>query len=258
MRYSLKILGCGYYNSLPNHPNENKTEPRKVDCFELEFFLSDSGISVLNNVKYSLKSGSLIFSKPGDIRYSYLHFKTYYVHFTVADPALKGVLLSLPCFLNSSKSDCVKKYFIKIIHSFNSTSVLENYSSYAQLISLLSLISKFEVDALSGSDVLGKAKKFIEQHYSENLTVKSIAKHCSISETHLYRIFKKSNSISPNDYLLDVRISAARKLLCITDLSINEIAFTCGFNSQCYFSDCFKRKNSISPSSFRKLYKYPF
>ena len=37
--------------------NENKTEPRKVDCFELEFFLSDSGISVLNNVKYSLKSG---------------------------------------------------------------------------------------------------------------------------------------------------------------------------------------------------------
>lgn len=257
MYYMPQILNCGFYDSMPNRPNQKKSEPRNVNHFELELFISDSGISVVNDIKYPLKNGCLLFSKPGDIRYSYLHFKAYFVHFAVDDPTLKSELMQLPTFLHTSKNNQIKECFMKIIHSFFSSSLLENFSANAQLIPLLSFINNLEENHSYNTDILSKARKFIEQNYSENITVKTIAEHCNISETHLYRIFKNSLSTTPNDYLLDIRISAARKLLCNTNLSICEITFACGFNSQSYFADCFKRKNSISPSKFKKLHKYP-
>lgn len=255
MLCSFHILRCGVYDSALYNLNKKKTDPRKVDFFELEFFLDDSGISVLNDIKYALKSGCLLFAKPGDVRYSYLHFKAYYIHFTVNDAELKKELMNFPGFFYTSGSDHVKEHFMRIIHSFYFSSVLEKFSAHAQLISVLSMVNELEV-ASSSNDILRKAKRYMEQHYSENITVNAIAKHCNISETHLYRIFKNTLSISPNDYLLDLRISSARKLLVSTELPVGEIAFACGFRSQCYFADCFKRKNQVSPSHFRREYKY--
>ena len=122
MYYMPQILNCGFYDSMPNRPNQKKSEPREVHFFELELFISDSGISVVNDIKYPLKNGCLLFSKPGDIRYSYLHFKAYFIHFAVDDPTLKSELIKLPTFLRTSESNQIKKFFMKIIHSFFSSS----------------------------------------------------------------------------------------------------------------------------------------
>jgi transcriptional regulator GlxA family with amidase domain len=61
---------------------------------------------------------------------------------------------------------------------------------------------------------------------------------------------------SPHDYLLTRRISAAKGLLIGTDLPLSEVAIRCGFNSQAYFSDCFRRKTGQTPGSFRKNASY--
>lgn len=251
-----KILCCGFYDSSVHQPDLKKSEPRRVDFFELELFKTNSGISVLNGIKYPLKTGSLLFSKPSDIRYSYLHFQTYYIHFTVKNPQLKAILRDLPSFIDSSESKKIKDHFTQIIQSYYSSSVLEKFRASAELISLLSLINNFAENELSSHDTIKKAKSYIERNYSDDITVKSIADYCNISETHLYRIFRNSLGISPNDYLSDIRLSASRKLLCSTELSIGEIALSCGFNSQSYFSNCFKQKHSISPTKFRTSHHY--
>ena len=159
-------------------------------------------------------------------------------------------------FLKDLENEGLKERFMKIIQLFYSASALDKFAAHAELISLISAVSKLK-DASGTASILGKAKRFIEGHYSENITVKSIAGHCNVSETHLFRVFKNSLSTSPNDYISEVRIAAAKKLLCITEMSVNEIAYSCGFNSLSYFSDCFKRKCNTSPSAFRKQYKYP-
>jgi len=256
MRYSPQIIVCGIYDSLQCRPNDKKSEARLVNHFEIELFIADSGIIVLNDTKYPISRGALLLAKPGDVRYSYLPFKTYFVHFSVNDPELKAELMSLNSFWAAPEDDRLKERFTKIIQLFYSASSLDKFAARAELISLLSAAAGLG-SGVDGIDILGKAKRFIEGHYSENITVKNIAKHCSISETHLFRIFKTRLSVSPNDYLSDVRIAAAKKLLCVTEMSVNEIAFACGFNSFSYFSDCFKRKCKTSPSAFRKEYKYP-
>lgn len=256
MRYSPQIIVCGIYDSLQCRPKDKKSEARLVNHFEIELFIADSGIIVLNDTKHPISRGALLLAKPGDVRYSYLPFKTYFVHFSVNDPELRNELMSLNSFWPAPEDDSLKERFAKIIQLFYSASILDKFAAHAELISLLSAVAGLG-NGVDGIDILSKAKGFIERHYSENITVKNIAKHCSISETHLFRVFKSSLSASPNDYLSEVRIAAAKKLLCVTEMSINEIAFACGFNSLSYFSDCFKRRCNISPSAFRKEYKYP-
>ena len=258
MYYLPEIQVCGFFDSSVYFAAIKKTKQRIVTSFELEFFLENSGISVLNDVRYPNRKESLLFAKPGDIRYTYNPFKTYYIHFNVNDPGLRSALMQFPAFLNPTESKQIKKTVLKIIHSFHSSNVLENYAASAELVTLLTAISKIEGNHSEDSSILHIAQKFIEQNYSEKLSNEDIAKHCNISETHLYRIFKNSYSCTPNDYLLDVRLSAARQLICSTNLTINEIAQSCGFNSQSYFSDCFKRKNAITPTALRKRNQYPF
>lgn len=255
MKHLPQIIVCGIYDSRLGPQSGKKSETRLVNHFEIELFKADSGISVINDIKHPIKSGSLLFVKPGDVRYSYFPFETYYVHFSVSDPELTDELMTLPTFLTDLENEGFKERFMKIIQLFYSALVLDKFAAHAELISLLSAISKLK--ASNSTNILGKAKRFIEGHFSENITVKSIAGHCNISETHLFRLFKNSLSVSPNDYLSEVRIAAAKKLLCVTEMSVNEIAYSCGFNSLSYFSDCFKRKCNTSPSAFRKQYKYP-
>ena len=256
MKQLPQIIVCGIYDSRLGPQSGKKSEIRLVNHFEIELFKADSGISVINDIKHPIKSGSLLFVKPGDVRYSYFPFETYYVHFSVSDPELAAELMTLPTFLTDLENEGLKERFMKIIQLFYSASILDKFAAHAELISLLSAVSKLK-DASGTASILGKAKRFIEGHFSENITVKSIAGHCNISETHLFRIFKNSLSVSPNDYLSEVRIAAAKKLLCVTEMSVNEIAYSCGFNSLSYFSDCFRRKCNTSPSAFRKQYKYP-
>lgn len=79
-----------------------------------------------------------------------------------------------------------------------------------------------------------------------------IAKESGYSEGHLRRLFKEVYKVSPMQYLNDLRIETAKKLLLSTGLSIKEISEQCGFNSPFYFSNVFKAKFGRSPARYRE------
>jgi AraC-like DNA-binding protein len=58
--------------------------------------------------------------------------------------------------------------------------------------------------------------------------------------------------MSPSEYLLNVKIEKAKKLLKYTDHAITEICYLCGFSSASYFTQAFKRKTGVSPSYYKK------
>ena len=100
-----------------------------------------------------------------------------------------------------------------------------------------------------------KLKEIVKVH-KENISVEEISAACNISPAYLHKIFKNTLSITPGNYLLNIRISAAQNLLVNTHQSLIEIAFNCGFNSQSYFSDCFKKNIGVTPKDFRKNATY--
>lgn len=93
---------------------------------------------------------------------------------------------------------------------------------------------------------------YISKHYKENITSSTLSNACSISQTHLRRLFKNYFGISPFKYIYKVRITAAKSLLCSTNISITDIAQEVGYLSQTSFNNHFKHFTGITPSEYRK------
>ncbi len=85
------------------------------------------------------------------------------------------------------------------------------------------------------------------------LKVADLCRAFYISESQLRRNLKKRTGLSPNEYILTLRINKAKNELFSTDKSIKDIAFSCGFSSPYYFSRCFSNSTGISPLKYRKL-----
>ncbi|BBL91409.1 AraC family transcriptional regulator [Vibrio rotiferianus] len=106
---------------------------------------------------------------------------------------------------------------------------------------------------------LSRALVFIEQHFSDvGVNSDAIAKAAFISKRQLERLFRQFLDTSPNQYLRDVQLNYATKLLCEeNERSVQHIAEQCGFSDSNYFSKCFKQKFQHSPRSYRKQHFLP-
>lgn len=108
-------------------------------------------------------------------------------------------------------------------------------------------------DEMQISDIsVSEAKKYIDENYSEPLTLDALAKRYRLNPSYFSNKFKTINGIGFKEYLNNVRIIHAEKLLLESDLSITDIALQCGYESSNYFGDIFRRVNGVSPSQFRK------
>ncbi|MBQ4283875.1 MAG: helix-turn-helix domain-containing protein [Lachnospira sp.] len=98
-----------------------------------------------------------------------------------------------------------------------------------------------------------EAKKYIEQNYAEPLTLDDLASRYQLNSTYFSNKFKNINGIGFKEYLNNIRIIHAERLLLETTKSITQIALECGYESSNYFGDVFRKINKVSPSQFRKL-----
>lgn len=98
-----------------------------------------------------------------------------------------------------------------------------------------------------------KAITYIKNNYNRKISVQEIAAHTCMSMYYFSRVFKKSTGYSPHEYITMVRLNRAKILLKTTELSIKELAFKIGFNSEANFITCFKKHNTYTPTEFRKM-----
>jgi len=96
-----------------------------------------------------------------------------------------------------------------------------------------------------------KARKFIQEHSDEALSLTKVAKFSNISANHLSEKFKEVTCINFVDYVAGIRVGRARDLLQNSNLRISEIAFAVGFQSLSQFNRVFKKLTRKSPTQFR-------
>jgi AraC-like DNA-binding protein len=132
---------------------------------------------------------------------------------------------------------------------------------HAVLIRALSIVarktqSENEIDqSLEDEPILGRRiKKYIDEHYSEPLTLQSIGDTLHISPYYLAHVFKNMSGYSPMQYLLRRRIGEAQTLLITTELPIAEIAGRVGYETQSYFNQQFTKHVGMPPKRYRKNY----
>ena len=95
-----------------------------------------------------------------------------------------------------------------------------------------------------------------DEHFSEPITLDTLAQMVHINKYHLVRTFQKEYGITPINYLIERRLEESRFMLKNTNYSASQIVSLLGFSSSSYFSQCFRRKEHMSPSQYREMYAH--
>lgn len=106
---------------------------------------------------------------------------------------------------------------------------------------------------LSGNTPCARAISFMEEHYSEDITLEHLAALSEISLQHFCRLFRAKTGMRPMEYLARKRISAAKLLLWNTGEPIARIGERCGYSDPAYFGAVFRKHEGISPKAYRAL-----
>ncbi|WP_438348582.1 AraC family transcriptional regulator [Paenibacillus sp. FA6] len=136
---------------------------------------------------------------------------------------------------------------------------IEKIDDIQQLISfedemLLQFIAmvKRTTQILNYSHIVTSAIYYINEHISEDLTLKQIAQHIQVHPSYLSDRFKKETGIAMTTFINQKRIEESKHFLIHTHISISEIAFLCKFCNQSYYSHLFKQFTGETPKQFRK------
>lgn len=100
-----------------------------------------------------------------------------------------------------------------------------------------------------------EALVFIEHNFQNDITVEDIAATCGLNRSYFGKIFKDTIGRSPQEFLMNYRMSRAAELLKLTSLSIADIGKAVGYENQLHFSRAFKTIYDISPLNWRKEHK---
>lgn len=96
--------------------------------------------------------------------------------------------------------------------------------------------------------------KYIDEHYTEKITLDQLSCDFSISKYYLAREFKKEYGVTVIQYILSKKITQAKSLLRYTELPIEEISLQCGIGDASYFNKVFKKLEGMTASQYRKLW----
>lgn len=112
------------------------------------------------------------------------------------------------------------------------------------------LMKKTE-ESCEDNELMKAALEYIQNHYTDELTLQQVANHIHISRNYFSILFKRFYKQNFIDYVIDLRINRAKKLLQHTSLKVYEVADQSGFKDVKYFSKLFKKMTGYSPGDFR-------
>lgn len=130
--------------------------------------------------------------------------------------------------------------------------------AYAAVVKLLELAMSLEGIAEGATvasptlDRVADILKFIDENYTEDISLRALSDRFYLSEFYLCRLFKEYTGRTVLEYLTSLRVRRAKKLLLTTDLSVERVARSSGFGSVSAFCTSFRRTVGLSPRAFRK------
>lgn len=105
------------------------------------------------------------------------------------------------------------------------------------------------------SSRIQKVKQYVNDHYAESLKLDDIADLVGMSPVAFSRFFRQRTGRTLSDYIIDIRLGYAARMLVDSSKNISEICYECGFNNLSNFNRTFKAKRNYTPRDFRAMFK---
>lgn len=109
-----------------------------------------------------------------------------------------------------------------------------------------------EPQVITANRQCAAVRRYIDIHFKEQLTLDLLAEEAHMNKYYLSHAFKREYGVSPINYMITRRLEESKYLLAETDLSMSQIAQLLGFSSLSYFSQVFRRTQSVSPVEYRQ------
>jgi AraC-like DNA-binding protein len=157
--------------------------------------------------------------------------------------------------------------FDEITYEYVSKNTLREAAIYAMIIQMFVAMARkyMNTENLFPDVKVNKQREYIDKfnvifeyinnNYSEDITLDTIADVAGFSKFHFSRLFKQFTDMSFYDYLNQRRVKEAEKLLLVPNLSITEVAMRSGFSSIATFNRVFKSFKECTPTEFKNLYR---
>lgn len=260
------LLEYGIFDTAVAFPGRRRTVAREVTEYEIEFYTAVTGRASVDGKSYDISPGTLLCARPGEIRGSVFDFRCFYIHLSLPEHSpYRELLDSVPTFYRIIDRDAYGRIFEELIHHLLAIGDAEATESDFFNAKLLELFYYLRKDAQRNRNYLEHASQrtqtdsaipqaveFIRANYKREITLSDIAYVTGYSPNYFHRVFTSVMGRTPQRYLLDVRIRHAKYLLAQSEQSLCEIAYECGFSSQAYFTEQFKRATYTTPGQYRK------
>jgi AraC-like DNA-binding protein/ligand-binding sensor protein len=150
-----------------------------------------------------------------------------------------------------NRDELRKAYFqTRVLTPKQHESMVKLLSIFAQHLSMVS--NQIAVQQQNAEPpVIAKAKQFIQEHQTEDLSLGQVAKAVNTSTFYFCKMFKKYTGLNFTNYVSRVRIEKAKNLLLNPNLRVSEIAYEVGFQSLTHFNRVFKKILGQSPTEYR-------
>jgi len=141
-----------------------------------------------------------------------------------------------------------------LMRRLNKITVADAIPREVERFVLTRLDAFLEAKRFQDSRPIRLAKQYINDHFHESITLEDIAGVVHLNAVYFSVIFKREVGINFSDYLIQMRIEAAKALLKESHMTINEIAERVGYRDSRYFSKLFRKIVGVYPNEYRKLY----
>lgn len=254
------IYHCGHEQCKPSHSFGPAIRPHYL----IHYILEGKGEYQVNGTSYRLGKGDGFLITPGVTtlyfadkinpwEYCWVGFDGYEIN-TLLQSC--GLSQNHPIFTDTSNG-ALKQDLLKLIQYF--TEGVGNELTFVGQLYLFFSHIHIPTDRSTkktNEAYIEKALGYIHHNYTYDIKIADVAKYLSIDRTYLYKLFITYKKASPQQYLITYRLSIAQKLLKETDLSVTEIAYSCGFRDASSFNKHFKKHLNITPLQYRSNKDY--
>ncbi len=239
----LYVCFCGYARCEPLH----SYGPAMRSHYLLHYIVDGKGTYQTGERKFQLEAGEGFLIEPNSLVYYQADGKEPWSYLWIgfsgkrAEEYLEDLgLNSRQLTFRSQKGQELKRLVLEMM-GCSDGSVTSRFRQQSLLYGFFSILSENAVD----------------RGYSSNIKVADIAGHLCVDRSYLYKLFKNTLDMSPQEFLTEVRLSRAKELLSATKLSVEQVALSCGYRDTLVFSKAFKRSTGMAPKEYRREHWKP-
>ena len=246
------------------HTNE-RIEKHWHRFLEIEFFVSGSGTHKINGVSYPIQKGEMHFMKLTDIHEFFFEDTCglYLIQIPTAylSKEINSVILNctedLIVYFDEDEFEKIERLCRILLKEGNTTDpyrsdIIKNTLSTLCLLFFRKLQIHQKKLPRNNDNRINDIIIFIQNNFQESLTIRKIAEAFYMNSEYFSRYFKKRMGIGVREYLVEIRMDYAKKLVCQSELKILDICMACGYNSITTFLRDFKQKYHCTPKQMRE------